>query len=123
MKKIFNKEVLKKILIFFILLQPLLDTYILFDEVTIDIFGISPSTVIRLMFIMVMGVISIFVIRSKKQWKYYIIYIFLSLIYSVFHNRKYKRGLFSPRFLGLFCYYYCVFSKHFFSASFFIFRN
>lgn len=85
MKRIFNKEWLKQILIFFILLQPLLDTYILFDEITIDIFKISPSTVIRLLFVLVMGIISIFVIKSKKQWLFYSIYVVLSIIYFGLH--------------------------------------
>lgn len=85
MKKIFNKELLKKILVFFILLQPLLDTYILFDEITMDIFKISPSTVIRLLFILLMGIISLFVIKSKKQWLFYGIYAVLGIIYSGLH--------------------------------------
>lgn len=85
MKKIFNKELLKKILIFFILLQPILDTYILFEEYTIEMFKISPSTVIRLLFILLMGIIALFIIKSKKQWFFYWMYIILCVIYSGIH--------------------------------------
>lgn len=85
MSKIINKDNLKKILIIFLLLQPLLDTYILFEEDVVGIFGISPSTVIRLVFIFIMGIFSLFIIKSKRQWLSYILYGFLVVIYTVLH--------------------------------------
>lgn len=85
MSKIFNKNNLKKILTIFILLQPLLDTYILFDEKVINIFKISPSTVIRLLFIFIIAIFSLFVIKSKKQWKWYTIYAITIVLYSLIH--------------------------------------
>ena len=85
MSRIFNKNNLKKILTIFILLQPLLDTYILFDEKVINIFKISPSTVIRLLFIFIIAIFSLFVIKSKKQWKWYIIYAVTIALYSLIH--------------------------------------
>lgn len=84
--KITNKELLiKKILIIFLILQPFLDTYILFEGKIIDIFKISPSTIIRLLFVLILGILSLTIIKSKKQIKSYIIYGIVLLIYSVFH--------------------------------------
>ena len=85
MSKFFNKNNLKKILIIFLLLQPLLDTYILFEESTIEIFKISPSTIIRLIFIFIIGIFSLFIIKSKKQWLSYIVYVITIVIYGVLH--------------------------------------
>ena len=76
---------IKKILIIFLLLQPLLDTYILFEEETINIFKMSPSTIIRIIFVAIMAIMSVFAIKSKKQWVGYITYISLLVIYSIFH--------------------------------------
>ena len=85
LKELCTKENLFKVLMLFLVLQPILDTYVLFDEKTINLFGISPSTVIRLIFIFIIGFIFIFVIKSKRQWLIYAIYILFVLIYSALH--------------------------------------
>lgn len=85
MNKIICKENLKKILIIFLLLQPLLDTYILFEEKAIEIFTISPSTIIRLICIFIIGIFSIVIIKSKRKWLNFIIYILMIFMYSVIH--------------------------------------
>ncbi len=84
-KKICTRENLAKVLMVFLILQPLLDTYILFEKSTVDAIGISPSTIVRLLFVFIIGLISIFVIKSRRQWIGYIIYILLVILYSIFH--------------------------------------
>lgn len=86
MKKFFTKDYLIKLLKLFILLQPILDTYILFEDKIINIFGISPSTVIRLLFILLAGIIFIFILKSKKQYIFYSIYLLLVLGYCIMHH-------------------------------------
>ena len=66
MKNVFNKNILKKIIVIFILLQPILDTYILFEQDVIDIFKFSPSTIIRLFFVFVIAIFSILVLKFNK---------------------------------------------------------
>ena len=85
MKNVFNKNILKKIIVIFILLQPILDTYILFEQDVIDIFKFSPSTIIRLFFVFVIAIFSILVLKFNKEWKYFIVYIFLLILYTLFH--------------------------------------
>lgn len=85
MQKIFNQKNLKIILVIFILLQPIFDTYILFDEKVVNIFKMSPSTIIRLIFIFIMGILSLFVIKSSRKKKWYFIYAAAVIIYSILH--------------------------------------
>lgn len=85
MSKLYNKETLKKILIVFIMLQPILDTYILFEEDVVDIFKFSPSTIIRILFVIVISLYSFIIIKSKREWKLYISYIIVVILYTVFH--------------------------------------
>lgn len=84
--KIKNKELLiKKILIVFLIIQPFLDTYILFEGKIIEIFKISPSTVVRIIFVFILGLLSLTLIKSKQKIKSYIIYGIILMVYSVLH--------------------------------------
>lgn len=85
MKKVLNKDILKKFLIIFVLLQPILDTYILFEQKAIDIFKMSPSTIIRLIFVLVIAIYSLFVLDLKKERKHYLGYVIVVVLYSIFH--------------------------------------
>lgn len=85
MKRINIESLTQKILVIFLILQPFLDTYLLFEGKIIEIFKISPSTIIRLMFVFVLGILSLFLIKSKKQLTSYILYGITLLIYSIFH--------------------------------------
>jgi len=75
-----------KLLKIFILLQPTLDTYILFEENIVNMFGMSPATIIRLLFVAILGMIFIFTLKSKKQYVFYSIYALLVVGYCVMHH-------------------------------------
>lgn len=85
-KQITKKEIIEKTLLFFLMLQPVLDLYFLFDDAVVDFFGFSPSTIIRIGFVGVIGILFLFVIRSKKEIYMYIAYLAILVIYTVFHH-------------------------------------
>ena len=85
-EKIKNKELIEKIVLFFLMLQPILDLYFLFDKDVVDFLGFSPSTIIRIAFVGLIGVLFLFVFNNKKEMLFYITYIGLIGIYTVFHH-------------------------------------
>ena len=82
MKKLLTKENLTKLLLFFIALQPILDFYLLFDQKVINLLGISISTVVRYIFVLVLALLFILIIKKKKQYLFYLLYGFLIISYS-----------------------------------------
>jgi len=84
--KIINKKIIEKLLLFFMMLQPILDLYFLFDEKIVNLFGFSPSTIIRILFVGIIGILFLFVLRSKKEFWTYFLYIGMVLIYTIIHH-------------------------------------
>ena len=84
--KIINKKIIEKLLLFFMMLQPILDLYFLFDEKIVNLFGFSPSTIIRILFVGIIGILFLFVLRSKKEFWTYFLYIGMVLIYAIIHH-------------------------------------
>ncbi len=84
--KIIDKRIIEKILMFFLILQPILDLYFLFDEKVVSMFGFSPSTIIRIAFVFVIAVLFLIVWRNKKELILYIIYAVFLVVYIVFHH-------------------------------------
>ena len=73
-------------LLIFIVLQPLLDFYLLFSPAVTKIFKFSPSTIIRFAFCFVMLILIILKVKLEKKEKTFIlIYLFLLLVYMAFH--------------------------------------
>ena len=66
-EKIINSQLIERVLFFFLLLQPVLDIYILFRDDVVDFFGFSPSTIIRIGFVGVLGLMFLFIIKNKKE--------------------------------------------------------
>ena len=84
--KIIDKKLIEKILIVFLMLQPLLDFYFLFDEDVVNFFGFSPSTIVRIAFVGIIGVLFVLVLRNVKEYVLYAIYIAIVGVYVVFHH-------------------------------------
>lgn len=82
-----KKDWLKKILLLFILIQPLLDTYFLYSEKLLDSLRFSPSTIIRFVFLIMICLFMLIKCKFSKPTIYsIIIYLFIVFIYFIFHH-------------------------------------
>lgn len=97
MKKLkkFTKKIIKKItndrfqyslLLWFLILQPFLDCHLLYSEKVIALFGFSPTTIIRLVFIACLALLVFLCDKSKKNKIILISYGILIAIYTVIHH-------------------------------------
>ena len=83
--KLLTKENLAKLLMFFIIIQPILDIYILFQDNVINFIGFSPSTIIRVVTIAFLLLSLLFIIKlNKKHW--YLLYGIFIFIYVILHH-------------------------------------
>ncbi len=81
-----NKEILTKTLLVFLMLQPLLDFAFLFKEKVVNLFGFSPSTIIRILGIGLICLLFLLTNKNNKEYKYLFIYGALVIIYTIFHH-------------------------------------
>ncbi len=79
-------NIAKKILIIFLIIQPLLDIYYLYSDTVMNFVGFSPSTIIRMIMIFILFVLVIVSFKINKNYKWFIIYGFLLIIYFIFHH-------------------------------------
>lgn len=79
MKKICNKDFIIKLMMIFLMIQPILDIKIFYD---FEIIGVTIPTIIRLVFF---GLLFLIFIIDKKKLKFTILYCVVFLIYSIFH--------------------------------------
>ncbi len=83
---ILKDEKKQKILLFiFLIIQPILDCYILYTDKIISIFKFSPTTIIRLVFIFIMCLFIFLGKTSKKNKIIITIYMIIVAIYSGIH--------------------------------------
>lgn len=68
------------------ILQPFLDSYILYSDEVINFFGFSPTTIIRIIFITLLGIIVFFDKENEKTRKPLIIYGITMIIYILLHH-------------------------------------
>ncbi len=81
MKKI-NTE---KLLMIFMIIQPFLDFYLLYSEKITNIFRFSPTTIIRMCFIVFFLIYLLFKIKYNKKYVFIILYFLLIGIYLIAH--------------------------------------
>lgn len=93
---------LKKTLILFIILQPFLDIFWLYQPPISNFLGMSPATIIRILFIAVIGVMFLIADSSKKLNLFFGAYIALLLVYFVLH--QWNAGQFNSLVPGNFAY-------------------
>ncbi len=83
---ILEKNLLLKLCMIFLIIQPILDIYILFEPEVISFFHFSPSTIIR---IGVMGLLILLLLITVKWEKKHIwigVYLVLIVIYTILHH-------------------------------------
>ncbi len=73
------------VLFIYIIIQPILDTYYLYTDKTIEIFSISPATVIRYVGIFVLLFMTIYTYGFRKRSKWLLIYLAAVAVYFIFH--------------------------------------
>ena len=86
MKKIKDEKTLRKILFIFLMIQPVLDCYLLYTDEIINIFHFSPTTIIRMLIIAFLFVMIFFNKKNLKNLKIIGIYGVFLLIYILFHH-------------------------------------
>ena len=84
--KFCTKEMIYKCLMLFLILQPILDIYILFKPEVADFFGFSPATIIRILFIGVLGILFLFTTKFNKKYWWFVVYGALVVLYTVLHH-------------------------------------
>lgn len=85
-KKTNLKDVVKKIFIAFMIMQPVLDIYMSLFDKHVQIFGVSLATIIRFSLAFVMLVMVMISAKKEKSTKIFIGYAVAVLIYAVFHH-------------------------------------
>lgn len=93
---------LKKTLILFIILQPFLDIFWLYQPPISDFLGMSPATIIRIIFVGVIGVMFLMADSTKKINIFFGAYVALLLVYFVLH--QWNAGQFHSLMPGNFGY-------------------
>lgn len=73
------------LLIAFIVIQPLLDTYYLYTDKVVNMFGFSPSTIIRVGITALLVILTLLTLKDKKSWIFIVSYIVIVGIYTIFH--------------------------------------
>lgn len=86
-KKI-NQNLLLKLCMVFLIIQPILDIYILFEPQVISFFHFSPSTIIRIIFVGILLLLLLFTIKWEKKYIWIFIYLALILIYTILHHQN-----------------------------------
>lgn len=80
------KKISNILLIILILVQPILDSYIMYYNPSLELFGFKYSTIIRYMLIFLMGIIILYKTKAKKWRKTIILYSILLFIYAIGHH-------------------------------------
>ena len=84
-----NEKLTNKIkyylLILFVVIQPVLDIHYLYTEEVVNAIGFSPSTIIRIGIVAILGILTILTVKDKKSWIFISIYLSLVGIYTVLH--------------------------------------
>ncbi len=86
MNKLLKKETLQKLLIIFMTIQPLLDIYYLYTDKVIGIFKLSPATIIRMIFLLVLFIIAYVNNKRYNKKQGLIVFIIIYTLYTIFHH-------------------------------------
>ena len=97
MKKVINdNKIIVILLAIFMLLQPFLDMGFLFEDTKLMIKGITIPTIVRTLFIGILGSIIFIKSKNKKEKIGIFIYFIIVLIYSIIHHFVVKESLDIP---------------------------
>ena len=70
----------------FMIIQPLFDIYWLYSDDIIAIFKFSPSTILRMLIMLILAITTFIWWKDKRKYKFIIIAAIVYLIYGVFHH-------------------------------------
>lgn len=87
---------IRKIFMFFLIIQPILDIYILFTDDVVNFFKFSPSTIIRMLLIGILLIMVLLTTKFNKKYLWFILYGFLLLVYLVLHHINVTKFTFNP---------------------------
>ncbi len=91
------KKISKISLIVFMALQPIFDIYYLYTDKIISLFKFSPATILRMIFLFLLFISSIYLYKDKLKIKNLVIFISIYLVYTLLH--LYNATLFSTSIL------------------------
>lgn len=80
------KNIMLYLFIGFMITQPIFDIFWLYSDNLIAIFKFSPSTIIRMLIMMLLIITSFIWFKDKKKYKALIIAIVVYIIYTIFHH-------------------------------------
>lgn len=83
-----DTELWQKIFIFFLMVQPFLDYYLLYSEPVVNFFHFSPTTILRTLILFSLFFVIFFWHTEKKEKKIWICYAFMVGIYFLFHHKN-----------------------------------
>lgn len=85
-QKLKNKNLIKKIFIIFLIVQPLLDLKVLYSDQIMNIFRFSPSTIIRMLMVLLLFLLVYISKKHGKEEKYLYISGIIMAIYFILHH-------------------------------------
>lgn len=90
-----NKNIIF-LLCLFMTIQPFLDMKVLFDNQHLMIFGITIPTIVRTLFIGLIGILTFYKDDNKRERKFIIFYFIILMIYSLLHHLVVSKNLDVP---------------------------
>ena len=85
-----KNEKLKKIMLYlfigFMIAQPLVDIFWLYDDNVIAFFKFSPSTIIRMLIMIVLFITTFIWLKDKRKYKMLITASVIYILYAIFHH-------------------------------------
>ena len=80
------RDLIAKLLVAFLIIQPILDIYMVLCDDKIQLMGMSLATILRFAWIGIMTLLTIILARKRKNTKFLIGYFVLVGIYAIFHH-------------------------------------
>lgn len=85
-----TKEKLQNIMLYlfigFMIMQPIFDIFWLYSDNVIEIFKFSPSTIIRMVLMLILFITTFIWCRDKRKYKFLIISSVIYIVYAIFHH-------------------------------------
>lgn len=81
-----NKQLIKRLFVIMLAIQPLLNLNILYSDSVISFFKFSPATIIRLLMVLILFSMIFISKKVGKQEKYLLLYTVLYIIFIFLHN-------------------------------------
>ena len=67
------------------ILQPIFDIYYLYGDNVIAFFKFSPATILRMLFILYLGITTFLLVKKKLNYKYLFVFFIIYFLYTILH--------------------------------------